>query len=154
MRVSALLEREPGGAEAWSPHASASSPVAKLASTCGWMYDARATVGVLPRSAATAVTTSLHDRPVPRVPMPGGRAARARGGHGGHPRPEVLGGDVGVGGVPEVVVHVVRVHARRAAVIVEVLEQPLSGDLLAVPEHPGDAPVLGVHLVLRARSSR
>ena len=75
------------------------------------------------------------------------RTERGGGRYGRHPRTEVLGGHLGVGSLAQVVVHVVRVDRRRCTVVVEVLEQPLPGDLLALPEHAGDAPVLGVHLV-------
>ena len=69
---------------------------------------------------------------------------REEGGRGeqrGRPGPEVLGGDVDLGDAPQVVVHIVRADGTGVPVVVDVLEQELTGQLLASAHDPREAAI-------------
>ena len=65
----------------------------------------------------------------------------------GHPRAEVLRGDIGAGGVAQVVVDVGRLDGVRAPVAVEVLEQVLTVEAAAALDQVGDVRVFHSHVV-------
>ena len=75
---------------------------------------------------------------------------RQRRGDGAGPGPEVLRGEVVAGDLAQVVVHVVGADVAPRAVLVDVLEQLLAGQLLALPDERGQAAVAHVDLVLLA----
>ncbi len=64
------------------------------------------------------------------------------------PGPEVLRGEILAGDLVEVRVHVLRADRPGDAVVVEVLEEVLSGELLQPRDHPREPPVAKVDLVV------
>jgi hypothetical protein len=75
--------------------------------------------------------------------------------HRARPRPEVLGGDVGAAGrIAQVLVDVLRADVAHLAIVVEVLQQVLAGQLLAAGDDPRQPPVAEVDLVRLAALAR
>ena len=86
-----------------------------------------------------------------RRPVVGARRERAQrsvGEDGAGPRPEVLGGDVAARDLAEVVVHVVGGDIVRLAVVADVLEELLAGQVLAAPDDGRQPPIPDTDLVL------
>ena len=76
------------------------------------------------------------------------QAQLPRGQHGARPGTEVLGRDVTAGGLAQVGVYVVRGDGLALAGLVQVLEQLLPGQILAILDDAGDAPVADIHDVV------
>ena len=90
--------------------------------------------------------------PWPRESKVSNSCKRHGGQHGAGPGAEILGRDVAAGDLAQVGVHVGGGHVLALAVLVEVLEQLLAGQVLAGLHDPGDAAVLDLAAARSCRS--
>ena len=97
------------------------------------------------RTASTTFLRAARSRVARRE-----RPQRAIGKDGPGPRPEVLGRDVAPGDLAQVGVHVVRRDVVRLAVVADVLEELLAGQVLAAPDDRGQPSVADPDLMLAA----
>ena len=70
------------------------------------------------------------------------------------PSPEIFGAEILLSDLPDVMVHVAGVDGPRFSVVVQVLEEFVTGDLGAALDCRGYAPVLDLQLPLLARLAR
>ena len=108
----------------------------------GCTYEARHTTRVLRnRDATWSITAFTSRRRLGRALGRGHRRQRGAGHQRGHPRAEVLRGDVGLCGVAQVVVDVGGLDRVRMMVAVEVLEQVVTVEAPAPLDQLGDVGV-------------
>src|SRR5438309_11274338 len=74
-----------------------------------------------------------------------GQGHRAQDGAG--PGPKILGGEIAAANLPQVIVHIARTDIPRPTVLVYVLKQFLTGEVLAASDDFGQVGISDIHLM-------